>query len=861
MSLATGTKLGPYEIVARLGAGGMGEVYKARDTRLNRMVAVKTSREQFSERFQREALAIAALNHPNICQLYDVGPDYLVMELVEGAPLEPVDNPRKLLDIGAQIADALAEAHAKGFVHRDLKPDNILLTREGRVKILDFGLAKQVDSENEGATQAAGVTAPHSVVGTAAYMSPEQASAKPVDARSDQFSLGLILYEMASGKKAFARASVAETMSAIIRDSAEHLPASIPAPLRWTVERCLSKDPGERYDSTRDLYRELVLIRERLSEASGSVGVAAPATRQLARVVLAVGALAAGFSVAALLPLSPADPPEIVPFASEFELQALPRWSPKGDRIAYVAEVDGVLQVFTKSIGSAAPTQITRESVSCMGPVWSADATRIYFISGRRPSHSLRSIAVAGGPSDEVLNRAFQVDLSRDGSTLAALVSDSAGRFQLNLASPPGAPPKAYVEGPLKNLPPAGVFLQFDPGGRRLGVSFDEATFLAIPLDGSPPRTLRSASAVRPGRFAWIDDSRVVFDSPVTHRPLLRIVDLASGAARRLISATTRAVNPAISPDGKTLAFAGGEFGYDIVEVPLDGSPARNLVATSSGELAPSWAPDGIRFAYATDRSGSAEIWLRNRADGSEQRIAGAAQFSPENSFFDLAISPDGARVAYRAQVAGARIWISPVSGETPAPLWTDPAGPPQRGPSWSPDGSWIAYYGEVSGRAAILKARVGSNSPPMMLAHMNRLNPVRWSPRGDWILYIDGTTLRLVSPDGKQTRAISQNRWETFGWSRNGDAVLGIVSGPNRRLLLMKVEIASGRETQIADLGPLTASTDLADQFSEFPYRGFSLHPDGKSFLTSVIRARMQIYLMQDFDLTSRLADWLFRR
>src|SRR6202008_4728456 len=174
MTLPAGTRLGPYEILSPLGAGGMGEVYKARDTRLDRIVAIKFSKETFSERFEREARAVAALNHSNICQLYDVGPDFLVMEFVEGAPIAPVDTTRKLLDIAVQIADGLAAAHTAGIIHRDLKPDNILITRDGRVKILDFGLAKIIaaDKPDDDATRAMTRTQAGATVGTIAYMSP-----------------------------------------------------------------------------------------------------------------------------------------------------------------------------------------------------------------------------------------------------------------------------------------------------------------------------------------------------------------------------------------------------------------------------------------------------------------------------------------------------------------------------------------------------------------------------------------------------------------------------------------------------------------------------------------------------------------
>jgi len=215
MLLTAGARLGPYEILSPLGEGGMGEVYRARDTRLGRIVAVKVSKTEFSERFEREAHTVAALNHPNICSLYDVGPNYLVMEYVEGSPAGPAKDFRKLLDVAVQIADGMCAAHAAGFIHRDLKPGNVLITPEGRVKILDFGLAKvTVRSAAADGTEALTLTTPGAVPGTPAYMSPEQVSGPAaVDARSDQFSFGLLLYEMAAAKRAFNRSTVVETLA------------------------------------------------------------------------------------------------------------------------------------------------------------------------------------------------------------------------------------------------------------------------------------------------------------------------------------------------------------------------------------------------------------------------------------------------------------------------------------------------------------------------------------------------------------------------------------------------------------------------------------------------------------------------
>lgn len=247
-------------------------MWKARDTRLERLVAIKFSQEQFSARFEREARAIAALNHPNIAQIYDIGDNYIVMEFVDGEPLKRVDNVRKLLDVAVQIADGLTAAHAAGFVHRDPKPDNIVLTKTGRVKILDFGLAKQQDSAEvreapaSEVTRTLVITDPGQIVGTAPYMSPEQALGLELDGRSDQFSFGLILYELATGKWAFQRNSAPETLTAIIRENADALPPAVHTPLRWTIERCLRKDPAERYAHTRDLYLELRTIMDRVSD-------------------------------------------------------------------------------------------------------------------------------------------------------------------------------------------------------------------------------------------------------------------------------------------------------------------------------------------------------------------------------------------------------------------------------------------------------------------------------------------------------------------------------------------------------------------------------------------------------------------
>src|SRR5277367_691367 len=297
MPLSPNSRLGPYEIKSTLGVGGMGEVYRARDSRLNRDVAIKVLREDgasadLRSRFEREARAVAALNHPNVIAVYDfgieAGQQYIVSELLEGESLRSLLHGRpvpvrKLIEIAAQVADGLAAAHAAGILHRDLKPENIMLTKEGRAKILDFGLARHAPTTSPSAIPPGSdetfvpptqnLTSAGAILGTAAYMSPEQALGQETDYRSDQFSFGLVLYEMASGKQAFAKPSSVETMAAIVREEPPPMEEKLPPPLRWIIDRCLAKEPDRRYESTRDLYHELKNLREHFSEAYSSSGV------------------------------------------------------------------------------------------------------------------------------------------------------------------------------------------------------------------------------------------------------------------------------------------------------------------------------------------------------------------------------------------------------------------------------------------------------------------------------------------------------------------------------------------------------------------------------------------------------------
>ena len=649
MPLQLGDALGPYEILAPIGAGGMGEVYKARDTRLDRIVAVKTSKTEFSERFAREARAVAALNHPNICQLYDVGTlpeggSYLVMEFIEGSPIAPVDSPRKLLDLAAQIADGMAAAHAGGFTHRDLKPDNILVTgpqtpQPGRIKILDFGLAKYAASllQSEATQTIATVTNPGTVMGTVAYMSPEQARGEEVDARSDQFSFGLIVYELAAGKRAFVRPSTAETLAAIIREEAEPLPPSVPAPVRWVVERCLAKDPAERYDSTRDLYRELKHARERLTEASGTVPQAAPAVarpqrRTWAIAILAVFVIAAGaFGAARMIWRTPEPPVWSGVMLGGSEIALDPRLSPDGHLISFEALVDGLSQIAVMKPESGNWSILTRDRDH--GPInnhcWSSDGSLIYYDRYTDVPQGIFSVPILGGDERLVVENAFSPEALPDGSLL--IVRQNAERkFQL---------------------------FRFWPGTGQ--------------MQGFP---IRPTGDLQSARFRGLPDGKtaVAWGEPIgqtVSSPSFYLIELSSGSIRRLdrhgVIGIDGGRNFTPSFDGKSIVtFARSGALIRIFRLPMSGAaePVPLLTVTSNLWFLDAGPGDSI-YANMVDRPVDV---VRFAPDGTQ--VERLASFPQIPDLTTMTVLPDGRAVLPVRASSQVRL-MTVQKGKDPAPL------------------------------------------------------------------------------------------------------------------------------------------------------------------------------------------------
>ena len=902
-------RIGRYEIVGPLDAGGMGQVYRAWDPSLRREVALKILRDEVAgdptrrHRLLEEARAAGGLNHPNILAVYDVGVDnevgFIVTELIEGKKLRdevergPVST-RRLLDLAVQMAGGLRAAHDAGIAHRDLKPANVMITRDGRVKIVDFGLAKAFASAAPGAHghDAITVTLPGTVAGTPQYMSPEQARGGDIDFRSDQFSFGLMLYEMATGTQPFRRDSTPQTMAAVIGDEARpiaELNAKVPTVLRWIIERCLAKDPGDRYASTADLLKDLSNLQARLSELS--LEDVKPATRPVAasRKWLAAASLAATAAVivAAMVWLRPSAPPAaraFRPLVTDGSFQGSPAWSPDGKTLAYVAPVDGTLQVFTRNEGSL-PYQVTRQRFDAASPFWSPDGARIYFHSLAQSWDSLWSISAAGGTADLVVQNALRAAIARDGRTLAFFREDENNADQTQfgfgtsiwLASPDGKNQRKYSEAPLAARTYVDSAIRFSPDSSKLLAWLwgwpDQTTgtvpkpeFWMLPMpSGTPHQVLPSLARASPvaASFDWFPDGRrivVALWDEVTAGSHLWIADTESDTTVPLTETPGSESRPVLTLDGRRVAFTSEAINFDIFEIPLDGGSPRTLLASSRNEHDPTFARDGNQYAYVSDKGGTLQIWLSSRNNEFERLIVGPDQFPGETTLAlgSPALSPNGQQIAYQryAEKGGYQIWLSNIGGAG-RPVLLVPGSFYQDAPSWSPDGEWIAFVERAKGGVSSLtKARIGAGgSGQMILPNVIIGSRPAWSPDGQWIVADTSAGLTIVRPDGKDARVFSQENWLTFAWSADSKRILGLRQADDkvRHFALAEIDAATGQERLIAsDLGALPQALQ--------GIRGLTLASD-RTLATSIASTRSDIWMIEGFDRPPSLLDRLMGR
>jgi Tol biopolymer transport system component len=805
--LAVGDKLGPYEIVAQIGAGGMGEVYRAHDSRIGRDVAVKVSAERFNERSEREARAVAALNHPNVCTLHDVGPNYLVMELVEGeAPKGPLPL-QTALNYARQIADALDAAHEKGIVHRDLKPGNIKIRRDGTVKVLDFGLAKIASPESgEMAHQdlthspTMGVTQPGMILGTVAYMAPEQARGKPVDKRADIWAFGVVLYEMLTGRCAFEGQDVSSILAAVIQSEPRW--DGVPANVRRLLESCLQKDPRRRLRDIGDVWNLLDDPPTAPSRSrTGTVGWMAAA---LLAVVAAMALWAAWHGAAPITaqPLVRLDvdlgpdvslAPLVVPTFSTVVI------SPDGTRLVYVASVSGgPSRLLTRRLDQPKAAELPGTE-GAINPFFSPDGRWVGFWSG----NAISKVPVDGGGAVLLgeLSTMTGGHWAEQGNLVIGTGSPSStGVLRMPSTEGLATPMLELASGELWHVSP-----QILPGGKALlfqavrkppsqdnfsvdvvsladrhrktlvrGVGSpryvlsghllytNKSTMFAVPFDLERLETRGTAVAV-------LDD--VAYDAvangaqfDVSQRGTLvyrqRSGSASSSATVQWLDPTGKPVpllanprayvgTPRVSPDGKRIAIAikdGADQDIWVYEPQRDAM--TRLTLGGQRFTNPVWSRDG-RYVVFGSFSGDGVFW--SRADGAGQP---QVLMSSQSSQFPTSFTSDGKRLAY-AQIDGfPQIWTVPIQDDGDGLK----ASAPERflttkftnaEAAFSPDGRWIAYTSNESGtlevyvRAFAATMRGGGGRWP--ISNSGGATP-GWSPNGRELLYLAGDQIMTVA-------------------------------------------------------------------------------------------------------------------
>lgn len=855
--------IGPYRILAKLGAGGMGQVYRAHDPRLNRDVAVKVLPPEFSTdparkaRFEQEARAVAALNHPGIVSIYDVGDGWMVTELVEGENLRQSGfSVRQITDIGAQIADALALAHDAGISHRDLKPENVILTPDGRTKILDFGLAKFVQPPDPDAKpeNVSTLTNPGSPLGTPGYMSPEQVRGQYTDQRADFFSLGAMLYEMLAGRPAFQDESAIEVMHAIVHKDPAALPATVPEGLRTIVMRCLEKKPAQRFQSARDLAFAL----RSLSSGGGAVQPALPPRPVWPYAVAAgIALLAAAYFYSGRTTAPGLENYTFAPFAFTRAQEHSGVWSPDGKSVAYVEQSADGSRLMVQSLDATSPTELVAQVSAQQGQLaWSTDSNRVYFLGVGQRLGGVSVISRAGGTAERVVAGGSAFDVSRDGQTLVqwrgAQGNGNGSRYSVWISSPPGAEPIEYKPAPFAVPTPfTPVFLRFSPDGKRLFLSVvtdggAETWLLPIPA-GEPRRIFSKIPWNRPVSASWMPDNRHLVLSgnaaPAVNEQLW-LADVESESLTRLLALPEAGqATPSVSPDGKRILFSQVTRDRDIAELPLDGSQPRTILSTDLPEFGPNWSAKGDQFAFISQRSGTDELWIRSPEGNWERPVVTAKEFPSLQSLISPVFSPDGARVAYTALLAGGgrrrSLSISPVGGGTPTVVADGYA------PTWSREGDRLAFlWLKSDGTIPLAVLRVGSEDPPTEIMPPRGFGSPEWSPSGEWIAVPSIRGVELTSSDGKQQKFFPGMNGAALAWSHDSKTIFGLMfQSPQPGLFAM--EAATGNTRKIADY-------DLAFQpLLENAYTGtvrLSLSPDGKSVVTATATNQADLWILDGF-------------
>ncbi len=774
-ALTPGTQLGPYKIQGPLAAGGMGEVFRGVDTRLGRSVAVKTSREQFSERFNREARAISSLNHPHICTLYDVGPNYLVMELCEGETLATRLKRGKLsiddtLRYGQQIADALAAAHAKGITHRDLKPGNIMLGKSG-VKVLDFGLAKSQEDVT--------LTGSRMVMGTPAYMAPEQREGSECDARSDIYSLGLILYEMTSGKRA-----VQNQISSLDQ---------LPERLQHVIERCLMPNPDDRWQSAQDVKTELEWAAKSRPTVAGETPRRVRVPWMIAGLATLIAFVLAGLywrqtpqaTASGLSTRFLVYPPEKVLLSGS----ALPTISPDGERLVFGGiESDGKTRLWVRPLSSLTAVPIPG-SEGAVSAFWSPDSRSLGFFAGGK----LKRSDLNGGPPEILCDASSAArpkgTWNRD-EVILFNSEDHRGLYRVPATGGEASPVTALDATRQETIH---LWPQFLPDGRHFiylvqSQQVDKSGIYVGSIDSKDRKRVLNIStnpsyAESPagiGHLLFMQGATLMaqaFDTkklelwgerfPVAEQVLMSpayALGLAAFSASRngvLVYRTLRETTelvwfdrqgrrlgtvgepgnysvPALSPDENTLAVrrTDTQIGtHDLWLFNLVRGTSSRFTFDPGEETNPTWSPDGTRIAFSSYQKGSYDLYQK-AATGAGNAVA---LMEPNESKIVLTWTPDGRFVLY---ASGDNRWALPLAGDA-KPILLSGTGSGD-GVSVSPNMKWIAYRSAESGRNEVYVESFPPSGSKSQVSTAGGEEPY-WRRDGKELFFIAGKQLMAV--------------------------------------------------------------------------------------------------------------------
>jgi eukaryotic-like serine/threonine-protein kinase len=718
MPLATGTRLGPYEIVTQVGAGGMGEVYSARDTRLDRVVAIKvlplhrSDQADARERFEREGRAIAALNHPHICQLYDVGSEgsinYLVLEFLRGETLADrlVRGPfalSELLRCALEVTDALDTAHRKGIIHRDLKPGNIFLTAHGEYKVLDFGLAKLVDdAAPESATATVSpVTVAGTAVGTIAYMSPEQARGEALDERTDIFSFGTVLYEMATGKPAFHGKTSAVIFKAILDDTPTALSQRnpiLPARLDDIVSKALEKDPSLRYQSAAELRADLQRLKR--DSESGRMSAQVPQRQRPMRgrwfaALAVVLVAAAGFGLYYYLGRRHSARSTAWEQLTFFTDSAVyPALSPDGRMLAFIrgsGTFFGRGDIYVKLLPSGDAVQLTHDSGYKLAPVFSPDGSRIAY--GTIDPFDTWEVPVLGGQPRLLLKNASSLSWIDNGKHL--LFSEILGGLHMILVTTNqdrGERREVYVPPGERSMV---HHAYLSPDGRWvLMVLMDESGSLlpcqVVPFDGQASVRVIGPSPATCTSAAWSPDGNwVYFSANPGGRFHIWRQKFPDGPLQQVTSGTTEEEGIAMSPDGQSLLTSVGAQDATIWLHDASGDHQLSSEGSAWGTTI-SWDKSKLYYEMQGGQSPGVDLWVRDLASGSSERVISGSAIQPGSNLVGYALSHDGKTVALSVKNdAGlAQIWLAPVDHRSSPRLLVSPTS--QDSPGFLPNGDLV---------------------------------------------------------------------------------------------------------------------------------------------------------------------------